>query len=139
MKRHAVSAQIESEDVEADNVRKTGERAMRARNTKIDDFKALLPLKKKVETSERQAQFKYDSLTLIPIKRSAKYVALHELPYEESGGKHEDGDPDQSTRVPCLIIEMYERGQKYENRGNMLCDSARRQCKRPIGIFAKID
>jgi hypothetical protein len=42
--RKADNAQIESEDVAAVNVLSTGDNDMRARNIKMDDFKALRPL-----------------------------------------------------------------------------------------------
>ena len=41
MKSKAAKAQIESEEVAALNVRKTGERDIKTRNIMIDDFKVL--------------------------------------------------------------------------------------------------
>lgn len=50
MNRHAESAQIESGEVAAVSVRRTGERAIKARKTRIDDLTAFAPvLKLRVE------------------------------------------------------------------------------------------
>lgn len=136
MNRHAVSAHIESEDVEAVKVRRTGDSAMRARKTKIDDFKALAPVIDHVTiriklraTTER---------TLFHINCNGEQVALQELPYEEACDEHGHGDPDENARVPTLIIEMDESCQEDEDRRKVLCDSAGRQDKRPVCIGTKI-
>lgn len=44
MNKHADRAQMESDDVAALKVFSTGDNAMRARNTKIDDLSALVPV-----------------------------------------------------------------------------------------------
>ncbi len=45
IKRTADNAQIESEDVAAVSVLRTGESDMRAKNINIDDFKAFTPIR----------------------------------------------------------------------------------------------
>lgn len=42
-KRHAVSAHMESDEVEAESVRNTGDSASRARKTRMEDLSALAP------------------------------------------------------------------------------------------------
>lgn len=44
--KHAAKAQMESDEVEADNVRSTGDKDSNARKTKIDDFSVLDPILK---------------------------------------------------------------------------------------------
>ena len=44
--KHAAKAQMESDEVEADNVRSTGDKDSKARKTKIDDFSVLDPILK---------------------------------------------------------------------------------------------
>ena len=109
---------------------------MRARKTKIDDFKALAPVIDHV-TIRTKLQISA-TRTLFHIGGDGEKVAFKELPYEEASEEHGYGDPDKNARVPRDIVEMDERNQEDEDGRNVLDDSARSQRQRRVRVWAKI-
>ena len=68
--KHAAKAQMESDEVEADNVRSTGDKDSKARKTKIDDFSVLDPILKCPHTLRQSA-----------MKRKRHDLFTHYVPY----------------------------------------------------------
>lgn len=137
MKRHADNAQIESEDVAAVRVFRTGESDMSARKTRMDVFSALAPRESfrvrehaHEETAPRHTIGSPDCL--VPT------MALQQLPNGIPCQEGSAGYPNKGPRIKEPLSESHEDGKEDEDAREVLAYRARQDHKMAIGIRLKV-
>ena len=121
MNKHAESAQIESEDVAAVRVRSTGESAIKAKNTKSEDLIAFAPSKVNLGL---KIEKNCSSLTGLSWRFPASRP--DDLPHGIAQDIAADCHPHQKTGVERVAMKPRKYGNKDEDRGYVLRDTARR-------------
>ena len=107
--KRADKAQIESEDVAAVNVFKTGERDISARKINIDDFVVFTPAdKRKVSIiNEESTRIRTVGMSVYQLN-----PGIQQLPSNVSNNKTSNGKPHQHTGIKALLFQLDKNSKK---------------------------
>ena len=92
---------MESEDVDAESVRKTGDKARRAKKTRTEDLNVFAP---SIPYFQHTVPHETMVLTLFFVDFIPEYIPLEKFPKDETEQEHTDGYPDEDTRIPGFIV-----------------------------------
>jgi hypothetical protein len=127
---------MESEDVAAVNVLKTGERAIKARNINIDDLRVFTPVRPR-QTNSASFVNSFAVLT-VGMPMSARTSVVKQLPSDISSEKTPRGYPHQNAGIQGTLLESNENSQENKDRCEMLSDGTRKKNQWPIGVRPEI-
>lgn len=136
-----MSAQIESEDVDAVSVFITGDKDNSARNANIDDLKVFASTETaEVRTPSRGGRgvIEHTVCGFPDLAELLRQSDLDGLPGKIAQGKGEYGCPDEETWVQYLFLDPDEGGEEDEYGTYMLCNRKRQRDEFRVGVGLKV-